>query len=136
MQSIPFPGKKFEVLSMDYNFMVQQSGGSPKGNPAMRPAWRRQVVDAFTSAFDRSYAGNRAPLIIGNHFNQWNGGIYMDAVEEFMRAIAGRPEVHLVSMRQLCDWLDVQDPAVLTKLQDLAVGREPRSGWTAYLSAA
>ncbi|MYR84883.1 hypothetical protein GTY41_07945, partial [Streptomyces sp. SID685] len=73
---------------------------------------------------------------IGNHFEQWNGGIYMDAVEEVLRQIAGRPEVRLVSFRQFVDWLDAQDPAVLTRLRTLEVGEKPVGGWSSFLRTA
>jgi hypothetical protein len=58
----------------------------------------------------------------------------MDAVEDALRAIAGRPEVHLVSFRQLVAWLDVQDPAVLDRLRTLPVGTPPAAGWESFLA--
>lgn len=59
------------------------------------------------------------PLFIGNHFEQWNGGIYMDAVEEAIKHIGDEKhkDVRMVSFRQLCDWLDAQDPQVLADLR-------------------
>ncbi|MFF0446499.1 hypothetical protein ACFYT4_08810 [Streptomyces sp. NPDC004609] len=136
LQSLPFPGRSFEVLSMDYNFMVNQSGNSTKGVPAKRPGWRKQATKAYLAGFLRAYEGNRAPLFIGNHFEQWNGGIYMDAVEEAVEGMAGKKDVRLVSFRQLCDWLDVQRPQVLAGLRTLGVGQAPPGGWNAFLKAA
>ncbi|MCX2968901.1 MULTISPECIES: hypothetical protein [Streptomyces] len=136
LQSVPFPGRSFEVLSMDYNILANQSKNSTQGPVAHHAAWREEAVGAFTQGFERAYETNRAPLFIGNHFEEWNGGIYMDAVEEAVKHMAdgSRRDVRLVSFRQLCDWLDVQDEAVLTKLRALGVGREPTGGWTSYLS--
>ncbi|MCG6496341.1 hypothetical protein [Kitasatospora sp. A2-31] len=135
LQSIPFPGHTFQVLSMDYNIMFNQSGSNTKADPALHPAYQAQARDAYLMGFERAYTTNRAPYIIGNHFEQWNGGIYMNAVEDALKAIAGRPEVRLVSFRQLVDWLDAQDPAVLRKLQGLAQGQAPAGGWEAFLGS-
>ncbi|WP_327415678.1 hypothetical protein [Streptomyces sp. NBC_01233] len=77
-----------------------------------------------------------APLFIGNHFEEWNGGIYMDAVEEALKGMADKRDVRLVSFRQFTDWLDVQDPKVLARLRGLGPGRAPAGGWSAYLTAA
>ncbi|MDB1087588.1 hypothetical protein PJ985_08410 [Streptomyces sp. ACA25] len=128
LQALPFPGRSFEVLSMDYNLMANQSGVT-QGDPAQHPKWYREARGAFFEGFLRAYASNRAPLFIGNHFEQWNGGIYMDAVEDSLREMATYEDVRFVSFRQLCDWLDVQDPQVLTRLRDLPVGQAPPAGW-------
>ncbi|WUD73879.1 hypothetical protein OG937_20395 [Streptomyces sp. NBC_00510] len=134
LQAVPFPGRSFEVLSMDYNMLANQSVNSTRGNPAHYPAWRRQARDAYLGGFRRAYETNRAPLFIGNHFEQWNGGIYMDAVEDALRRMADHRDVRLVSFRQFVDWLDAQDPAVLTKLRTLGPGQRPAGGWRRFLA--
>ncbi|MGW4380340.1 hypothetical protein [Kitasatospora sp. NPDC004531] len=136
LQSIPFPGHTFQVLSMDYNIMYNQSGDNTKGDPGRRSFWQTQARDAYLAGFDRAYHGNRAPFVIGNHFEGWNGGIYMNAVEEVLKAIADKPEVRMVSFRQLVEWLEAQDPAVLRKLQALTPGQSPDGGWNAYLGGS
>ncbi|MER7624317.1 hypothetical protein [Streptomyces sp. NPDC126503] len=136
LQAVPFPGHSFEVLSMDYNMLANQSGNSTKGMPSRYPGWRKQATDALLAGFRRAYETNRAPFFIGNHFEQWNGGIYMDAVEEALKAMAGKKEVRLVSFRQFTDWLDVQDPKILAKLRGLGVGEKPAGGWNAFLRTA
>ncbi|MBF4135909.1 MULTISPECIES: hypothetical protein [Streptomyces] len=135
LQAVPFPGRSFETLSMDYNFMYNQSQNSTKGPPGNYPAWREQATGAYLAGFRRAYESNRAPLFIGNHFEEWNGGIYMDAVEESLKQMAGEKDVRLVSFRQLVDWLDVQKPEVLGKLRALGVGETPPGGWKVYLKA-
>ncbi|WP_149180912.1 hypothetical protein [Streptomyces sp. TRM49041] len=135
MQLVPIPGRGFETLSMDYNFMVNQSGKTTRGNPAMHTYWGNQMRDGLIQAFNRSYQGNRAPLIIGNHFESWNGGTYMRAIEETIAHVCVKPEVRCVSFRQLADWLDAQDPAVLAKLRTLKVGQAPATGWSEFLAA-
>ncbi|MGG2464118.1 hypothetical protein ACO0M4_30825 [Streptomyces sp. RGM 3693] len=126
LQQMPFPGHSFEVLSMDYNILANQSKNSTKAPPANYPGWRKQATEAYISGFRRAYETNRAPFFIGNHFERWNGGIYMDAVEEALKHIADDrlKDVRLVSFRQLCDWLDAQDPQVLAGLRRLGVGQQ------------
>ncbi|MFD0383105.1 hypothetical protein ACFQ2B_14130 [Streptomyces stramineus] len=129
LQQIPFPGHSFEVLSMDYNILANQSKNTTRGPKSNYSAWRRQATESYIAGFDRAYETNRAPFFVGNHFEQWNGGIYMDAVEEAFKYIADdkRKDVRVVSFRQFVDWLDVQDPGLLRGLRKLQVGEK----WTA-----
>ncbi|MFD8414394.1 hypothetical protein ACFV2Q_21985 [Streptomyces sp. NPDC059650] len=135
LQLVPLPGRAFDTLSMDYNYMVNQSGTTTQGDPAQHAYWGNQMRDGLLQAFERAYAGNRAPLIIGNHFESWNGGTYMRAVEETIKTTCTRPEVRCVPFRELADWLDAQDPKVLERLRTLDVGEAPKEGWTAFLTA-
>ncbi|MFF5704644.1 hypothetical protein ACFY7H_19380 [Streptomyces sp. NPDC012794] len=136
LQSLPFPGHSFEVLSMDYNILANQSRNSTRGMPGNYPNWRAQATATYLGGFRRAYETNRAPLFIGNHFEEWNGGIYMDAVEEVLKAMADKKDVRLVSFRQFTDWLDVQDPKVLAALRTLGPGQSPSGGWRGLFSAA
>ncbi|QYA94890.1 hypothetical protein KZO11_14960 [Streptomyces anulatus] len=136
LQAMPFPGHSFEVLSMDYNILANQSQNSTKGMPSRYPGWRTQATGAYLAGFQRAYESNRAPFYIGNHFEEWNGGIYMDAVEEVIKKVADKDDVRLVSFRQYVDWLDVQDPAVLAKLRTLDVGQAPADGWNSFFKQA
>ncbi len=134
MQLVPVPDRDFETLTMDYNFMVNQSGTTTQGDPDRHEYWGDQMRDGLLKGFKRAYRGNRAPLIIGNHFESWNGGAYMRAVEETVERVCTKPEVRCVSFRQLADWLDAQDPRTLDKLRTLKVGESPRKGWGSFLS--
>ncbi len=137
LQAIPFPGRRFEVLSMDYNMLANQSVNSTNAPSHNHPAWREQSAGAYIGGFKRAYETNRAPFFVGNHFEQWNGGIYMDAVEEALKHIAREKEkgedVRLVSFRQFVDWMDVQKPEVLATLRTLDVGQQPAGGWNEFL---
>ncbi|WP_306321158.1 MULTISPECIES: hypothetical protein [unclassified Streptomyces] len=139
LQAVPFPGRSFEVLSMDYNMLANQSLNSTRAPAHNYPAWREQSAQAYIQGFKRAYETNRAPFFIGNHFEDWNGGIYMDAVEEALKHIAATAEKHddvrLVSFRQFVDWLDTQDPKVLAELRTLEVGQRPAEGWRKFLAA-
>ncbi|GGR73815.1 hypothetical protein GCM10010252_10510 [Streptomyces aureoverticillatus] len=134
LQAVPFPGHSFEVLSMDYNILANQSKNSTKAPAHNYPGWRKQATEAYLAGFKRAYESNRAPFFIGNHFEEWNGGIYMDAVEDALKGMAGKKDVRLVSFRQFVDWLDVQKPEVLAKLRGLEVGQKPAGGWKSYLA--
>ncbi len=133
LQMVPVPGRAFETIAMDYNFMVNQSG-TAKGDPAFHEYWGNQMRDGLLQAFKRAYHGNRAPLIIGNHFESWNGGTYMRAIEETIATVCVKRDVRCVSFRQLADWLDAQDPKVLEKMRALKVGEAPKGGWASYLA--
>jgi hypothetical protein len=136
MQLVPVPGRSFETLAMDYNFMVNQSGTTSQNAGAYQQKfWGDQMRDGLLKGFDRAYNGNRAPLIIGNHFESWNGGTYMRAIEETIERVCTQSEVRCVSFRQLADWLDAQDPQTLDKLTTLQVGEAPKQGWASFLAA-
>ncbi|WP_338698816.1 hypothetical protein V2W30_21500 [Streptomyces sp. Q6] len=134
MQLVPFKGHRYEQLTMDYNFMVNQSGTATQGDPAKQEFWGDEMRDSLLAGFDRAYRGNRAPLIIGNHFESWNGGHYMRAVEETVEAVCTKRDVRCVSFRQLADWLDAQDPQTVHKLTTLGVGQAPQQGWASFLA--
>ncbi|MER5968217.1 hypothetical protein ABT112_00465 [Streptomyces sp. NPDC002055] len=125
LQLLPYPDKEVQVLSMDFNFLFNQSGDSTEGDPAKYDQWERETRQGYLNGFERVYHGSRAPLFIGNHFEDWNGGIYMRAVEDVMKEVCNRDGVRCVSFRQLADWLDAQDPKVLDQLRALDPAQEP-----------
>ncbi|MFF8533718.1 hypothetical protein ACN6K9_007710 [Streptomyces sp. SAS_267] len=137
LQAMPFPGHRFEVLSMDYNILANQSVATTRAPSYNYPGWRTQASASYVAGFKRAFETNRAPFFIGNHFEEWNGGIYMDAVEHVFTHIAREKQkgsdVRMVSFRQFVDWLDVQRPEVLAKLQAMDVAEEPAGGWHRYL---
>jgi hypothetical protein len=49
----------------------------------------------------------------------------MDAVEGFVNEVAAKPNVRFVSFRQLVNWLELQDPDVLTELHGLGADEAP-----------
>ncbi|MCC9305792.1 hypothetical protein LN042_01485 [Kitasatospora sp. RB6PN24] len=131
LQELPYPGQNFQVLSMDFNFLANQSNGDPNGDPSKYAQWEKTARDGYLNGFERAYNGSRAPLFIGNHFETWNGGIYMKAVEDVMRTVCTKPEVQCVSFKELADWLDAQDPNVLAQLRTLDPGQAP--DWSTFI---
>jgi hypothetical protein len=131
LQLMPYPGLDKQVLAMDFNFLYNQSGGDvTQGDPARYPAWEREARQAYLNGFERVYNGSRAPLFIGNHFETWNGGIYMQAVEDVVKDVCHRKDVRCVSFKELSDWLDAQDPDVLAKLRTLDPAEAP--DWSTF----
>jgi hypothetical protein len=116
LQNLRMAGSGRWVLSMDYNFYEAQSGASPAAT-SRRPALRQQVLDTYRNAFRATYNGNRAPLILGNHFSRWNGGIYEDALTSFLLETCHKPDVRCVSTRQLVDWMEDQPASTMTALR-------------------
>ncbi|KQV17588.1 hypothetical protein ASE03_27565 [Kitasatospora sp. Root187] len=131
LQLLPYPGRPVQVLSMDFNFLANQSGGSTEGDPRKYPGWLKETRDGYLNGFERVYNGSRAPMFIGNHFETWNGGIYMQAVEDVVKSVCRRDGVRCVSFRQLAEWLDAQDPKVLEQLRQLDPAQSP--DWATFL---
>ncbi|MFF7265182.1 hypothetical protein ACFZCL_33555 [Streptomyces sp. NPDC008159] len=124
LQMLPF-NDDYQALSMDFNFLYNQSNGETDGDPAMHSTWQRETIDTYMSGFNRVYYGSRAPLFIGNHFEQWNGGIYMNAVDEIIKSVCTKKDVKCVSFQELADWMDVQKPSTLANLRNLDPGQSP-----------
>jgi hypothetical protein len=131
LQLVPYPKSSFQVLSMDYNFLANQSGDSIAGDPSKYAQWEKKTRDGYLNGFERAYNGSRAPFFVGNHFETWNGGIYMQAVTDVVKDVCKRPGVRCVSFKELADWMDAQDPAVLEKLRLLDPAQSP--DWKTYL---
>jgi peptidoglycan/xylan/chitin deacetylase (PgdA/CDA1 family) len=124
LQMLPYNGD-FQALSMDFNFLYNQSNGETDGDPAMYPTWQQETIDIYMKGFNRVYYGSRAPMFIGNHFEQWNGGIYMNAVDEVIKNVCTKKDVKCVSFDELADWMDVQKPETLANLRNLDPGQSP-----------
>jgi hypothetical protein len=114
---LPFIGHTFRVVSMDYNFMANQTEESPAQieNETYRTLW---------NAFRASYLGNRAPLSLGNHFETWESWAYDHALTRFLLRACRLPEVRCSSFRELADWLDAESPKRLARFR---TGRFPHA---------
>ncbi|MCS0601299.1 hypothetical protein NX794_08660 [Streptomyces sp. LP11] len=125
LQMLPYENGKFQGLSMDFNFLYNQSDGETQGDPAKFPEWEQQTVDSYMAGFNRVYYGSRAPLFIGNHFEDWNGGIYMKSIDQVVKNVCTKKGVKCVSFKELADWLDVQKPSTLAALRSLDPAQSP-----------
>lgn len=57
------------------------------------------------------------PVVLGNHFNDWNHAAYRDALATFVEETCGRPETQCITYSDLVAWLEAQRPSVLRALQ-------------------
>jgi peptidoglycan/xylan/chitin deacetylase (PgdA/CDA1 family) len=90
------------TISMDYNIWLLQKRTN-------QDDWSKNfqdVVDGYTTYFEKNYKGDRAPVIIGHHFSTWNDNVYWEAMKTFARDVCTRPQVQCVSFRELTDYLD------------------------------
>ncbi|MDT0466844.1 polysaccharide deacetylase family protein [Streptomyces gibsoniae] len=124
LQLLPY-SENVQALSMDFNFLYNQSNGEVHGDPSKYSQWEQMAVNSYMNGFNRVYYGSRAPLFIGNHFENWNGGIYMKAVDQVVKNVCTKKGVKCVSFRELADWLDVQKPETLQRLRALDPAQSP-----------
>jgi peptidoglycan/xylan/chitin deacetylase (PgdA/CDA1 family) len=113
LANLRISGTRKGTISMDYNFLVVQSGGFPSKEPARRAEFRDQMVQTYIDYFKANYAGNRAPLHIGHHFSDYQDGAYREALQIFARMVCGLPEVRCTTYSQLADFMDGQHPDAL-----------------------
>ena len=114
-------------ITMDYNFYYSQRGASSKGvSAAQSKADSQQVLDTYRDMYKATLNGNRAPLVLGNHFNEWNNNAYSDAIANFALETCGKPDTLCLPFRDVIAWMNVQDPARLAQLQ--AQGPELKPG--------
>ena len=75
--------------------------------------------------FKANYTGNRAPLHIGHHFNDYQRGAYREALKSFAGAVCGLPEVRCISYKALADILDKESAQTLAAYQKGDFERAP-----------
>jgi peptidoglycan/xylan/chitin deacetylase (PgdA/CDA1 family) len=99
------------TLSMDYNFFLAQARAAY--DPRRYEAAREQTLQTYLHYFKTNYAGNRAPLHIGHHFMNYQGGAYNEALKSLARAVCGLAEVRCVTYAKLADFMDQQSAETL-----------------------
>jgi hypothetical protein len=132
-------GRPGTVLAMDYNLWAWYNKAQPITTDHERTSVAAVVEKSYLAAFAATYNGNRAPLFFGNHMNYWgcntayadcyhrgrltnptplqHYGPFVVGLQQSYLAMCVQPDVECVSYRQMADWLDAQDPAVLAALQ-------------------
>ena len=122
LASIRLAGAGRRTLSMDYNFLVAHSFGLNDRRNAAR--YRDQMLQSYLDYFRTNYSGNRAPLHIGHHFSDYQGGAYREALKTFARMVCGLPEVRCATYTELADFMDVQGAETVAAYQ---AGAFPRA---------
>jgi hypothetical protein len=127
MSTFPMHGGGRPLITMDYNFYYRQREASSAGvTPEQSAADSEEVLGTYRDMLRTAQVGNRAPLILGNHFNEWNNGAYQDAMARFIREACIQPETYCVPFEDLIAWMEAQDPQVLADLQALPAEMGPR----------
>jgi hypothetical protein len=111
VEGYPDPG----ILSMDFNFYHSQA--DEHDDPPNYVRFRKEMLDAYINYFKSNYEGNRAPIHIGHHFYDYEGGIYKEALMAFARAVCTITEVKCVTYSELAGFLEKQDQATLEAYQ-------------------
>jgi hypothetical protein len=118
MAEFPIHGTQHYQITMDYNFYYTQRNASSRGVTLDQSAIdSAQVQATYQDMYNATYNGNRAPLVLGNHFNAWNNNAYSDAIGKFVLANCGKPNTYCVPFRDVLAWMNMQDPATLARLQ-------------------
>lgn len=100
--------KRVKLPAMDYNFCFKATGGCPDKDPFVleRDEDAREMLAGYLRQFAANYNGNRAPLHIGHHFEQYRGGSYNDALLKFARTVCTQPEVRCTTYSELAGYLE------------------------------
>ena len=102
MATFPIHGTDKQQITMDYNFYYTQRQASSAGvTQAESDADSAQVLGTYDDMYNATYNGNRAPLILGNHFNAWNNNAYETALTSFVLDKCGQPDTYCVPFRDL-----------------------------------
>lgn len=118
LQEIKLAGHGYNVLSMDYNFLANLNGGQTEADPATCTSIEETVYRSYMDAGEALHRGNRAPLFIGNHFNEWACGAFTSSLTRFIKDFHSKhPDVQFVTNTDLEKWLEAQDPTILSQLQ-------------------
>jgi len=115
MPQVYSPGFDSMTTAMDYNFWAKFNNA--KEEPDTAPELREIVTKTYDFMFDQAYNGNRAPILIANHFNKWNGDSFNPPAMDFMKEKCGQPDTYCATYQDVIAWMELQDPEVLAALQ-------------------
>jgi hypothetical protein len=118
MPLVRVPGlKNRKVIMMDYNLWYAMNRA--RDDPARAAEFTAITLDTYRAAYQATLAGNRAPLVVGNHFNDWAGGAFTAAAEQFMGEVCAAQDTVCATYTEVIEWLRLQNPAVLAELRAL-----------------
>jgi hypothetical protein len=104
------------VKAMDYNFWFKFNKAQEQ--PETQPQLTQLVLDTYRFMYQQAYHDNRAPILIANHFNDWNGNSFNPAAEQFMTETCGQPETICTTYQDVIAWMEAQDPQKIADLQE------------------
>ncbi|WP_434450804.1 polysaccharide deacetylase [Lentzea sp. E54] len=121
MPEVRVPALGKQVVMMDYNLWYALNGA--KEEPHRAPEFSGIVFDTYKSVHQAAFYGNRAPIVVGNHFNEWNGSAFYNALEQFLGDVCDEPETVCATYTEVIQWMQLQDPAVLDQLRRMPAAR-------------
>jgi hypothetical protein len=104
---------------MDYNLWY--AFNHVRNEPDRAPEFTADTLATYWAAYRAAAAGNRAPLVVANHFNDWSGSAFSDAAEQFMGQVCQEPETICATYTEVIAWMALQDPDVLAGFRALPV---------------
>lgn len=121
MPEVRVPALGKQVVMMDFNLWYALNGA--KEEPGRADEFARIVLDTYKSVHRAALDGNRAPIVVGNHFNEWNGSAFSTAMEQFLEWVCDKPETVCATYTEVIQWMQLQDPAVLEQLRGMPAAR-------------
>ncbi len=115
LPEVRVPALDKQVVMMDFNLWYALNGA--KEEPERAAEFTSVVIDTYRSVYREAFNNNRAPLTIGNHFNEWAGGAFSAAVEQFMGEVCKEKDTVCATYTEVIQWMQLQDPQVLAQLR-------------------
>lgn len=115
MAQIPIVGTAKTQVAMDYNFYAFDSKAMP--DPANSAFYQERWFQSLMNYFRHNYYGNRAPIHIGAHFDDYNGRAYFTGFFRFARAVCRKPEVVCLTGSDLIKKMQALGPDRIAQLQ-------------------
>ncbi|MEV6442691.1 polysaccharide deacetylase [Amycolatopsis sp. NPDC051716] len=117
MPYVKVPALHKKVIMMDYNLWYQFNHA--RNDPSHAEQYTQATLETYRGAYRAAFDGNRAPLVIGNHFNDWAGGAFSRAAEGFMGEVCTKPETVCATYAEVTKWMSLQNPAVLDQYRSM-----------------
>ncbi|WP_245886124.1 polysaccharide deacetylase [Umezawaea tangerina] len=121
LPEVKVPALNKQAVMMDFNLWSVLNGA--KEQPERAAEFSSVVVDTYRDVYRTVFNGNRAPLTIGNHFNEWAGGAFADAVEKFMGEVCVLKDTVCATYTEVIQWMQLQDPSILAQLRSFPAAR-------------
>jgi hypothetical protein len=111
MPTVTVPALHRKAIMMDYNLWFTLNHA--RDQPARAAEFTTDTLDTYRGAYQAAVRTNRAPLVVANHFNDWVGGAFATATEQFMAQVCSQPETVCATYSEVIAWMNLQDPTVL-----------------------
>ncbi len=100
-----------KVVMADYNLWYALNGA--REDPSRDREFTDVTLDTYRAAYQAALNTNRAPLTVATHFNDWSGGAFSAATEQFLAEVCVREHTVCTTYSQVIEWMRLQDPKVL-----------------------